>query len=63
MQRLSDDTESKACAERLAKEFCDFVCSFCKDIGWKWLELPPSNSHHQDYEPSLVGDPNLNLQL
>ena len=35
MQRLSDDTESKACAERLAKEFCDFVCSFCKDIGWK----------------------------
>ena len=24
---------------------------------------PPSNSHHQDYEPFLVGNPNLNLHL
>ena len=25
-----------------------------------WVVPPPSNSHHQDYEPFLVGDPNLN---
>ena len=28
-----------------------------------WVVPPPSNSHHQDYEPFLVGDPNQNLHL
>ena len=28
-----------------------------------WVVPPPNNSHHQDYEPFLVGNPNLNLHL
>ncbi len=28
-----------------------------------WIWPPHSNSDHQDYEPFLVGDPNLNFHL
>ena len=28
-----------------------------------WVVPPPSKSHHQDYEPFLVGNPELNLHF
>ena len=36
-----------------------------KKTKWFWLELPPTQdaSHHQDYEPFLVGNPGINLHL